>query len=39
MDLVQTLSQQYMKPELPEMNVGDTDCGAKRDARDMADLL
>ena len=24
MDLVQTLSQQYMKPELPEMNVGDT---------------
>jgi len=24
MDLVQTLSQQYMKPELPTMNVGDT---------------
>ncbi|MEG0875575.1 MAG: 50S ribosomal protein L19 [Oscillospiraceae bacterium] len=24
MDLVQTLNQQYMKPELPEMNVGDT---------------
>lgn len=24
MDLVQTLSQQYMKPELPAMNVGDT---------------
>ncbi|MEG0777571.1 MAG: 50S ribosomal protein L19 [Oscillospiraceae bacterium] len=24
MDLVQTLSQQYMKPELPVMNVGDT---------------
>ena len=24
MDLVQTLSNQYMKPELPEMNVGDT---------------
>ena len=24
MDLVQTLSQQYMKTELPEMNVGDT---------------
>ena len=24
MDLVQTLSQRYMKPELPEMNVGDT---------------
>ena len=24
MDLVQTLSQQYMKSELPEMNVGDT---------------
>lgn len=24
MDLVKTLSQQYMKPELPAMNVGDT---------------
>ena len=24
MDLVKTLSSQYMKPELPEMNVGDT---------------
>ena len=24
MDLVQTLSEQYMKPELPELNVGDT---------------
>ncbi|MFB0921297.1 MAG: 50S ribosomal protein L19 [Oscillospiraceae bacterium] len=24
MDLVKTLSQQYMKSELPEMNVGDT---------------
>ena len=24
MDLVKTLSQQYMKTELPEMNVGDT---------------
>lgn len=24
MDLVQTLNKQYMKPELPEMNVGDT---------------
>lgn len=24
MDLVQTLSQQYMKTELPDMNVGDT---------------
>jgi len=24
MDLVQTLSNQYMKPELPPMNVGDT---------------
>ncbi len=24
MNLVQTLSEQYMKPELPEMNVGDT---------------
>lgn len=24
MDLVQTLSQQYMKSELPDMNVGDT---------------
>ena len=24
MDLVKTLTQQYMKPELPEMNVGDT---------------
>ena len=24
MDLVKTLSQQYMKPELPPMNVGDT---------------
>ncbi len=24
MDLVKTLSEQYMKPELPEMNVGDT---------------
>ena len=24
MDLIKTLSQQYMKPELPEMNVGDT---------------
>ena len=24
MDLVQTLSQRYLKPELPEMNVGDT---------------
>ena len=24
MDLVQTLSEQYMKPELPPMNVGDT---------------
>ena len=24
MDLVQTLSAQYMKPELPPMNVGDT---------------
>lgn len=24
MDLVKTLSDQYMKPELPEMNVGDT---------------
>jgi len=24
MDLIQTLSSQYMKPELPTMNVGDT---------------
>ena len=24
MDLVRILSEQYMKPELPEMNVGDT---------------
>ena len=24
MDLIQTLNAQYMKPELPEMNVGDT---------------
>ena len=24
MDLVKTLSEQYMKPELPTMNVGDT---------------
>jgi len=24
MDLVKTLSEQYMKPELPQMNVGDT---------------
>ena len=24
MDLVQVLNEQYMKPELPEMNVGDT---------------
>ncbi len=24
MNLVETLNQQYMKPELPEMNVGDT---------------
>ena len=24
MDLVQTLADQYMKPELPELNVGDT---------------
>ena len=24
MDLVQTLNNQYMKPELPELNVGDT---------------
>ena len=24
MDLIQTLSSQYMKPELPVMNVGDT---------------
>ena len=24
MNLVDTLTQQYMKPELPEMNVGDT---------------
>ena len=24
MDLVKTLSEQYMKPELPPMNVGDT---------------
>jgi large subunit ribosomal protein L19 len=24
MDLVKMLSEQYMKPELPEMNVGDT---------------
>ena len=24
MELVQTLSEKYMKPELPEMNVGDT---------------
>ncbi len=24
MDLVQTLSEQYMKPELPPLNVGDT---------------
>ena len=24
MDLVKTLSEQYMKPELPEMTVGDT---------------
>lgn len=24
MDLVKTLSEQYMKPELPELNVGDT---------------
>jgi large subunit ribosomal protein L19 len=24
MDLVKTLSERYMKPELPEMNVGDT---------------
>ena len=25
MDLVKTLSEKYMKPELPEMNVGDTE--------------
>jgi large subunit ribosomal protein L19 len=24
MDLIKTLSEQYMKPELPAMNVGDT---------------
>jgi len=24
MDLIKTLEQQYVKPELPEMNVGDT---------------
>jgi large subunit ribosomal protein L19 len=24
MDLVQTLAEEYMKPELPELNVGDT---------------
>ena len=24
MDLIQTLNEQYMKPELPAMNVGDT---------------
>jgi large subunit ribosomal protein L19 len=24
MDLVQTLAERYMKPQLPEMNVGDT---------------
>ena len=24
MDLVKTLTEQYMKPELPQMNVGDT---------------
>ena len=24
MDLIQTLTEQYMKPELPAMNVGDT---------------
>ena len=24
MDLIQTLNEQYMKPELPSMNVGDT---------------
>ena len=24
MDLIKTLTEQYMKPELPEMNVGDT---------------
>ena len=24
MDLIKTLNEQYMKPELPEMNVGDT---------------
>ena len=24
MDLVKILSERYMKPELPEMNVGDT---------------
>ena len=24
MDLVKTLTEQYMKPELPTMNVGDT---------------
>ena len=24
MDLVKVLSEKYMKPELPEMNVGDT---------------
>ena len=24
MDLVQTLNNQYMKPELPELNIGDT---------------
>ena len=24
MDLIQTLTANYMKPELPEMNVGDT---------------
>lgn len=24
MDLIQTLTEQYMKPELPTMNVGDT---------------
>ena len=24
MDLIQTLTEKYMKPELPEMNVGDT---------------
>ena len=26
MDLIQTLTQQYMKPELPSMKVGDTVC-------------